>query len=260
MMGMKASYIPRLAIFLAAGILMNLAAQEPTTDPATGIEVAWKVLSQRTVSDGFGRRVADQYFAVEVHLSNLSDSDLLLSGFFFRPPNSWHEQPLEPNDPYALVRSTIERDQQVGRRATMMHVVRSLGPLLSLGGALISGSVVTVSKYSASVGIFSNGIEKGLDNAYPDQTIRQLGRLDSLSFQGPLILRIEEPRAVVVFVNRAAVQCGPEEKTCAGRLPFGREFDPGAVKLRLGAMSVRGHVLAYRRRFHIETPAASDKP
>jgi hypothetical protein len=237
-------------------------AGESTPDgrEADTVEIAWKVLAQRTVADAFGRRVADQYFAVEVHLMNVSEGDLLLSGLYFRPVQSRHEQPLEPNDPYVLVRGTIERDQQVGRRAMMMHAVRSAGPLLSLGGALLSGSAVTIAKYSASVGIFSNGIEKGLDNAYPDQTIRQLGRLDALSFSGPLILRSEEPRAVVVFVNRASLQCPVEEKQCAGRLPHGREFDPAAVKLRLGRLALRGQVLEYRRRIHIETPAPSDKP
>jgi hypothetical protein len=217
------------------------------------VDLAWKILPQRTVEDSFGRRVAGRFFAVEIHIGNNSGHDLLISGFYFRARGADGVQPLEPNDPYAMVRGVIERDQQVGRRALTMHAVRSFGPLLSLGGALISGSATTMAKYGASVGIFSNGIEKGLDAAYPDQTLRQIGRLDANSFQDHLVLRQNEPKRVLVFVSREAVQC-PIRLRCPDLMPWTQDFNPREVKRRLGVLSLHGHELAYSRRIRQDSP------
>ncbi|MDX2270268.1 MAG: hypothetical protein NW208_19355 [Bryobacter sp.] len=258
-------------IWLLLGLNGVVAAQtgasagDPGGGQASGVDLAWKVLPFNAVQDAFGRRVADRYFAIEIHVGNNSGHDLLLSGFFFRPPKlddgrTGHAQALEPNDPYSLVRSTIEREQQIGRRAMTMHIVRSFGPLLSLGGTLISGSAVTLAKYGSGVGIFSNGIEKGLDNAYPDQTLRQISRLDANSFQDNLVLRQNEPRRVLVFVGREAVQCPKGEKgNCDGMLPWTRQFVPGQVKERLGVLSLHGHQLAYTRRIRVEAGAEGEQ-
>lgn len=225
---------------------------EPMQAPAS-VDLAWKVLPHRVVEDSFGRRVADRFFAVEIHIGNNTGHDLLVSGFYFRPPGERHPQSLEPNDPYSMVRGVIERDQQIGRRAMTMHVVRSFGPLLSLGGALITGSAVTVAKYGASVGIFSNGIEKGLDAAYPDHTLRQIGRLDANSFADHLVLRQNEAKRVLVFVSRETVQC-PAHVRCEGQLAWSKEFSPREVKRRLGTLSLHGHELAYARRIRQDAP------
>lgn len=251
MVHMRSAYVLLITIqFLAAGLVgqsSSLSAiPEPVQAPAS-VDLAWKVLPHRVVEDSFGRRVAERFFAVEIHIGNNSGHDLLVSGFYFRPPGELHQQSLEPNDPYSMVRGVIERDQQVGRRAMTMHAVRSFGPLLSLGGTLISGSAVTVAKYGASVGIFSNGIEKGLDAAYPDHTLRQIGRLDANSFQDHLVLRQNEPKRVLVFVSRETVQC-PAKTRCDGQLPWTKEFSPREVKRRLGVLSLHGHELAYARR------------
>jgi hypothetical protein len=218
------------------------------------VDLAWKVLPFATTQDAFGRRVAERFFAVEIHIGNNSGHDLLLSGFYFLPPASSHPQQLEPNDPYSLVRSVIEREQQIGRRALMMHVVRSFGPLLSLGGALISGSAVTLVKYGSGVGIFSNGIEKGLDGAYPDQTLRHIGRLDANSFQDHVVLRQNEPRRLIIFISREQVQC-PAKQTlgCDNLLPWARQFVPAQIKARLGTLQLDGHELAYARRIRVES-------
>jgi hypothetical protein len=247
-------------IFLGVRIFSWAQPVAAATPAESSVDLAWKVLPFRTVADAFGRRVADRFFAVEIHIGNNSGHDLLLSGFYFRPPAGRHPQALEPNDPYSLVRSVMERDQQVGARAVMMHAVRSMGPLLSLGGALITGGPVTLAKYGASVGIFSNGIEKGLDAAYPDQTLRHLGRLEANSFQDHLVLRQNEPKRVMVFVSREVAQCAAklppgESARCHGLLPWSNQFDPRLVKERLGTLQLHGHALSYSRRIRVESDA-----
>lgn len=244
-----------LFLFVHAGLaqVSALSAIPEAVQAPPTVDLAWKVIPYRIVEDSFGRRVAERFFAVEIHIGNNSGHDLLVSGFYFRPPGESHRQSLEPNDPYSMVRGVIERDQQVGRRAMTMHTVRSFGPLLSLGGTLITGSAVTVAKYGASVGIFSNGIEKGLDAAYPDQTLRQIGRLDANSFQDHLVLRQNEPKRVLVFVSRETVQC-PAKTRCDGQMAWSKEFLPREVKRRLGVLSLHGHELAYSRRIRQDAP------
>lgn len=58
---------------------------ESVQAPVT-VDLAWKVLPHRVVEDSFGRRVADRFFAVEIHIGNNTGHDLLVSGFYFRPP------------------------------------------------------------------------------------------------------------------------------------------------------------------------------
>ncbi len=245
--------------------VLALLASEPSGGESwdgARVDLAWKVVSHRAAQDSFGKRVAERFFALEVHIGNNSGHDLLLSGFYFRPPRTVHRQALETNDPYSIVRGVLEREQQVGDRALMMHAVRSIGPLLSLGGALISGGTVTLAKYGASVGIFSNGIEKGLDNAYPDQTLRRINRLEENSFHDHVVLRRNEPRRLVVFLARETVQCPPAlakakkgaaaSDPCTGLLPWSREFSPRQVKERIGTLELHGHALAYTRRIRVE--------
>ena len=65
---------------------------------------------------------------------------MLLSSLFFRPEifeGSHSNLALTPKTQYGAVRSTLEREQQVGRRSIAVNIARGVIPMLSKAGALV---------------------------------------------------------------------------------------------------------------------------
>ncbi|MCX6975920.1 MAG: hypothetical protein NTZ94_16835, partial [Verrucomicrobia bacterium] len=106
------------------------------------VDVAWKILDWRNTSDSFGRKVADQYFAVDISLGNNTGYPIQLAGVFFDQNGAFNQRnrsasprssPI-PTDPYHITRSTIERDRETGARAILMNSLSlGLGVLPPLG-------------------------------------------------------------------------------------------------------------------------------
>ena len=204
--------------------------------PAGGVDLAWKVLPRRIAADNFGSRVAKLYFSVVAVVGNSSGHDLQVSSLYFRlPAESGVTTPI-PVDPQRVVRGVLEREQQVGLRASAFHVINALGPMLTAGSTFTASG-----NYSDIVNMFTNPFAKGLELIFPDKTIRNLDTLDALAMRDSTLIPNNSQQVLIVFVGREMIGA-------AGRR---KDFDTPTVMRCLGDLVLVGKSIEYVNRISV---------
>ncbi len=238
----------------------------PGVDPKGEVDLAYDILPYRVTSDNFGRRVAETYFAVEATVGNNTGYKLLLTSLFFRPTiftGKGAILALTPNTQYGAVRSTLEREQQVGRRAITVGVTRGIIPMLAASTPLLAMGFT--SEFAVATTLYGLG-EKVFELVYPDKTVRQLIALDSRTFRDGMVLNSNEQKPILFFIHREIVMCAVKDPNCAksdaaptrdpllaNRLNFAREFNPAKVKLKLGALNLIGEKVQFANRLVVSS-------
>jgi hypothetical protein len=174
-------------------------------------------------------------------IGNNTGYQLQLASIAFQRENGPNNAyPIVPNVGYRSVRATLEKEQQVGLRAITINLIKAFGPVLTGFGALIKSSS---SDYSTVVSIFNNPIEKGLEVAWPDTTIRHLQGLDDRTMRDNLNIANNTQQRTMIFLARDVIDklivaqdalagrvaslddCGTKDKSPCGT--------PGAAKTSL---------------------------
>lgn len=227
------------------------------------VDVAWKVMSRKIVSDNFGARIAKLYYGIEVFIGNNSGYPLQIAGIYFDLPCARTKTCVPiPSDPYHTVRSSLEREQEIGGRNTSINIIKAIGPMLTGGTALFNGSSAAAlhhkALYSTWVDIFSNPFEKGLELIFPDQTVRQLTALDNQTLRDNLIVSDNTTVPTVVFVDRRAVPAPAAGQNTAQFTTTYKthDFDAEDVKGQLGTLRLEGQTVDYLRRISVTSNSA----
>ena len=226
----------------------------PGLDPQ--VDVLWKILPWDQVADSFGRKVANQYFAVQITVGNNSGWPIQFTsiGFLTAAMKSGKFPPL-PNDPYNIPRGTIEREQQIGRRAIVRHSLDGvLGVLAPISGFF--RNPMPKANYSLLVALGSP-VGTAFDLIWPDKTVRHLIALDTRTFRDTAVVPNNVPSPpVLAFVSRSLVECGT--KDCGGpvrgfqRIQKNRtKFDPHEIMNALGELVLTGQPVQYLPRISI---------
>jgi len=185
---------------------------------------------------------------------------MLLSSLFFKPhiftdPNSILA--ITPNSQYGAVRSTLEREQQVGRRAMAVNIARGVIPMLSTAGALVD--FMAAADFAVATGMYGLS-EKLFEIVYPDKTVRQLIALDTRTFRVGMLLKNNDQRPILFFIHRELVMCSLKGSKCLApkksttnpitldRLPYVKEFHPSLLKSKLGSLGLIGETVAFSNR------------
>lgn len=231
------------------------------------VDVMWKILPYRAVSDSFGRRVASQYYAVQIMIGNNTGFPLQITSIGFLPKGLKDAKlPPLPNDPYNMGRSTIEREQQVGRRAVVLHSLEAAAGVLTG----ISGFVRNAGhrgNYNLFVGL-TNPISSGYDIVWPDKTVRHLIAMDTRAFRDAALIPNNVPSPpIVTFFSRELVECDPCPSSAAAtrgitRVPYKKkDFNPNEIMDRLGELVIEGLPIEYKPRLSVAgnrvTPTAA---
>ena len=235
----------------------------PGVDSTGVVDVAYAILPYRVTADSFGRRLAETYFAVQATIGNSTGYSLLLTSLFFSPKvlqNISGEtgiSPLTPNTQYGMVRSTLEREQQVGRRAVSVNIARGIIPMLSTAGALVAQTAAA--DFAVATGMYGL-TEKLFELIYPDKTVRQLVGLDTRAFRDGMVLKNNDQRPILFFIHREIVMCARKVQGCPTtdaltfstadllRLKYDKEFNPAAVKIMLGKLTIVGEAVTFSNR------------
>lgn len=235
----------------------------PGLDPQ--VDVMWKILPWRQVADSFGRKVANQYFAVQITVGNNSGWPIQFTsiGFLTAAMKSSKVPPL-PNDPYNIPRGTIEREQQTGRRAVVRHSLDGvLGVLAPISGFFRNSR--PKANYSLLVALGSPA-GTALDLIWPDKTVRHLIALDTRTFRDAAIVPNNVPSPpILAFVGRDLVECGKADCGAAvrgfQRIPGNRtEFDPNRIMDALGELVLTGQPIQYLPRISIAGNTVTSTP
>jgi hypothetical protein len=243
-----------------------------------GVDVTWSILPYRETADAFGRKVASQYFAVNIKIGNNSAFPIQLAGFGFdlnnllRSANGQSLPPSpSPNTPYHVTRSTIERDREVGGRAIILNSLTAALSVYSVaggffgtgqGGLANAANAAAKDRYALFLAL-GNPVAAGFGLLVPDKTIRHLIAIDTRAFRDNQIIANNTHQHVLTFISRDLAECPSREpckpltdppgwKGTITRLPYNRRsFDPNAVKATLGNLVIVGQEIQYLNRVRV---------
>lgn len=232
------------------------------------VDVMWKVLPWQAVADSFGKKVASQYFAIQMTVGNNSGYPIQFSALGFRTPDMRRDEiPPLPNDPYNFPRSTIEKEQQVGGRAIIRHSIEAVAGVMAGFSGFVSGPK---SDYGLVIGLASP-VTTGFDLVWPDRTVRHLIAIDSRSFRDGIIVPNNVPSPpVLAFISREIVEC----KKVTSRTPAcvqkvrgiervprnKRKFNPNEIMKSLGDLVLAGQPIYYLPRVSVSGNRVTPTP
>ena len=209
-------------------------------------------MTYEATKDVFGRRVAEDYYAVVIALGNNTGFDLQINKIAFNSTILIDVPDVNPDNPTqpvmdgdkvkthkeflqitavdrTLVRPTVEKDQIFGRRAFALNLIGGLGTLTT-GFLPFFHALGPRANFSSFSSIVNGQFKEGFNIAVPDLTIRQLSRLDnSIVMDEELLLPNNSERNTLVFVPRAALKLEKKDRE-----------DLQKVKASLGSLIIVG--------------------
>lgn len=202
------------------------------------VDAMMQPLSYKATKDIFGTRVADGYYAIVVGLGNNTGFDLQVNkiGFITSIPILVPDRDKNGSPVLAkkedltvngnlkahyefmeisavdrpLVRSSIERDQSIGKRALALNLIGGVGTLTT-GFLPFFHALGPRANFSSVSSILNGQLKDGFTQSVPDFTLRHLNRLDNeLIMDQDFLLPNNSERNTVVFIPRNTLQLGKE--------------------------------------------------
>lgn len=232
------------------------------------VDIMWKVLPWRQTADSYGRKVASQYYAIEISMGNNTGYALLLESIGF--VNQTVGRPPVPNDAYGVTRSTIEREQQTNFRFLLFNGIQ-MAAAIGAGAAPFFKNMGSADPLNLHVGSkaqfgfwlgLANPLITGLNYIYPDRTVRHLVALDTRTFRGGMIVKNNETRPIYTFISRELIECRRKcGQTGDDRILFDTKgFDPNKVRRKLGELVIVGDRIDYLNRIRVVSGSPTAPP
>lgn len=252
----------------------------PGMEPA--VDVMWSVMPSAIVRHNFGRQIANNYYGIQIRIGNDSGYDLQIAGIGFKLPANSGLNNRIPTNSYRATRGTLEREQEIGIRATVVNIVKSLGTLYT--GFLPFWHMPNRRANANLAGaIFTGPFEAGLEAVFPDSTTRQLTRLDDQTLRDGLVVKNNTQVVTLAWVPKKLLNlstdagkndlgyqmaiCGPPCRPNAPNVPkddrtpealkpppnADRNWsdDPQYVNFKLGELVLVGQQIAYINRVQV---------
>jgi hypothetical protein len=154
-----------------------------------------------------------------------------------------------PVSSYTMTRGSVEHGQFWDMRNLSLNFIRSLGPVLT-GFTPYFRAINRQRNYSNAIDIFSNPFEKGFQIAFPDETIRQLQRLDDQILRDGVIIPNNRQYRTRAFIPKELL--GLEKKL---------KDDPLVVTQALGTLVLIGDKIQFVNRVSVSSaPSGEIKP
>ena len=238
-------------LFLAA----NLSQAQPAVDAQ--VDLMWKILPRTVVRDNFGSRVAKRYYAVEIMIGNNSGNDLQIAGVGFSMPackitgvtrGTPESEPTFdctdstslariPTDSHQIVRGSLEREDQFGRRHVALSAIKTIGLLMT---GLLPFFPSSSSNADEVASLVNNPITQGFELIFPRTTLAQLLRLEIQALRDGMIVPHNAQRRVLSFISKKVVGLSESDID-----------DPRRAMARLGEMVLVGKHVEYLQRVQV---------
>lgn len=236
--------------------------QGPFPTPTPEVDVMWGVMPRAIVRHNFGHQVANNYYGIQIRIGNDSGFDLQIAGIGFKLPPSTGIKNIVPTNSYRATRGTLEREQEVGIRATVLNIAKSLGSLYS--GFLPFWHMPNRRANANLAGeILTGPFEAGLEIVFPDTTNRQLTRLDDQTLRDGLVVKNNTQVVTLAWVPKKLLNlskdAGKSDNDYPGRAKNTTEKDkvkdwsddPQYVNWKLGELVLVGQQIAYINRVQV---------
>jgi hypothetical protein len=207
--------------FILVGFLVlsaTLKAQTPTptpTPPASKctdhdqekcIQVRVGPMSPQIVSDTFGKRIAQNFVAIQVTVGNhdkeyqylINDVSLWMVAsdvFTPAPPSDFFFSSAE----LSLLRGVSEKGQGQDKRNKILRLFRGLGTV----AAGLIGVASFGPSYPAAIAVFNGPVINAYSEAFPDYTINQMNRLNDSAYSANTLVPAKHSKVMVAFIPQA---------------------------------------------------------
>ena len=173
------------------------------------VSCSMSILSWQETSDTFGRRIANQYLAIQVNVRNLNRQNEFLihdvqvavdTGVgqdYFALFHSGRDK--------LLVRAVAQRGQFEDRRNLVINSLQLVGAVAAVPSASMSN------EFSTAVAVFEGQFVPGLANVvFPDHTVQQINNINDLGFSSSstnkTIVPIQGSVPLVTFIAQKPIQ------------------------------------------------------
>jgi hypothetical protein len=199
---------------------------------AKNLEDAVTVITDRTLT---GQRAAKEAARVQANML----SELSQQAYAQKIPVS----------SYRMSRGSVEHGQFWGRRNLLLNFVKAAGPFLT-GFTPFFHVLNHRTNFSQGINIFSDPFEKGIELVFPDETVRQLQRLDEQMLRDGLTVLNNQQIRTRAFIPKNLL--GLEGKL---------KDDWATVTQALGTLILVGDKIQYINRIQVTAvPSTEVKP
>lgn len=190
----------------------DFAVLETTAGPipsglAPQVDVLWEVLSQKVCNDVFGKRVARNFYCIEVKIGNNTGHPLQLAGIGFAQHLDQlpgHPQTILANTSYASTRAVLLRESVLSPRNIFYHGVQATG-LVMAGFIPYFHAANATAHYATAVAIVTGPLLQAINIVGPDRVVSQLNNLDDESFRDNQIIPNNTQVRTIVFIEKLAL-------------------------------------------------------
>ena len=183
---------------------------------------AMSILSYSETSKAYGRLIANEYIAVQVHIRNLNrNQEFVLHDAQFgvnADPGGRLGRYYSGRDKI-IVRALSVAQQTRDPRNLLVHSVQGIGTILSAVSPIYNGAVAVAS------GVYNGAFATSLDKYWKDQTTDQLNLLNDTGFSSSRNSQTTVPKGlselIVIFVPALPFTQGWWLLPCTGYIPVG---------------------------------------
>jgi hypothetical protein len=172
-----------------AGTAAQNAVTAGTFKRPSDVSCSFSVLQWRETSDTFGRRVADEYVAIQVNVRNLNtQNEFLIHDIQIAVDTGLNPKQFgrfSASRDKLIVRDVAQRGQTEDFRNRAINVLEMLGSIAGGASAAVTQSLtstVAATDFSTSVAIFQGPFITGMINIFPDHTIDHINHINDLTF------------------------------------------------------------------------------
>ena len=187
------------------------------------VSCSFSILQRKETADTFGRRVADDYVALQVTVRNLNLTDEFLVHDIqiaidtgLNPAQFGRFQAARDK---LIVRSVAQRGQTEDHRNVIINVLQAFGAIAGGASAAVlqgTASAAQATDLGAAVAIFQGPFITGLINIFPDHTLEHLNHINDLAFSASstskTVVPIQGSAPLITFMAEEPL----------GQLPFAR--------------------------------------
>jgi len=170
----------------------DTASQLASANPPEHILCSQSILSWHEASDVVGRRVANTFIAIQVVVRNLSPDHEFLLHDVQAMLNTSRFYGTHDHD---LVRGVAEMGQVLSPRNIALNTATAIGTSVGAAYGILSVNA------KLGLNIWQSGVIPGLQLIFPDNTVRQVARIDNLAFSpGSTTMVIPKNGAIGILV------------------------------------------------------------
>jgi hypothetical protein len=210
--------------YLAGGI------GTPVNDWPPDVSCSVSYMEWHETSDVFGRRVANQYVALQVNIRNLSkESEFLIHDIQVAvdtdaAPNTFAR--FQSSRDKLIVRAVAQRGQTEDRRNLILNTIVMLGAIGGGANAALQASqagTAQATNFSTALAIFQGAIIPGFANIFPDHTVEHINHINDMTFSASstskTVVPVQGSVPLVTFIAERPLEqlpfarCGKEGGT-----------------------------------------------